>query len=139
MLSINGSGCTVEVDGARIEALAVNVPGAGAPTTLSLRPERVRIDPPEAACHNLFEAQVEELIYLGDHIRARVRLCGNEEFVVKVPNAEGRPALDAGSTDPRRMEEGGLPGARRGLEGSRPAATRAGPSPEGRPCREKSR
>ena len=97
VLSINGGGCTVEVDGARIEALAVNVPGAGAPTTLSLRPERVRINPPEAACHNLFEAEVEELIYLGDHTRARVRLCGNDEFVIKGPNAEGRPALDAGS------------------------------------------
>ncbi|HSD35284.1 MAG TPA: ABC transporter ATP-binding protein [Alphaproteobacteria bacterium] len=97
VLSINGGGCTVEVDGVRIEALAVNVPGAGAPTALSLRPERVRINPPDAACHNLFEAQVEELIYLGDHTRARVRLCGNDEFVIKVPNAEGRPALDAGS------------------------------------------
>jgi putative spermidine/putrescine transport system ATP-binding protein len=98
VISINGGGCTVEVDGARIEALAVNVPGEGAPTTLSLRPERVRINPPDTACHNLFEAQVEELIYLGDHTRARVRLCGNEEFVIKVPNAEGRLALDAGST-----------------------------------------
>ena len=98
VLKVNGEGCTVEVDGARIEALAVNIPGEGAPTTLSLRPERVRIDPPQDGCHNLFEAQVEELIYLGDHTRARVRLCGNDEFVIKVPNAEGPPALATGST-----------------------------------------
>jgi putative spermidine/putrescine transport system ATP-binding protein len=98
VVGVNGSGCTVDVDGARIEALAVNIPGVGGSTTLSLRPERVRINPDGNGCHNLFEAQVEELIYLGDHTRARVRLCGNEEFVIKVPNAEGVPALDAGST-----------------------------------------
>jgi putative spermidine/putrescine transport system ATP-binding protein len=98
VLSINGSGCTVEVDGARIEALAVNVPGEGAPTTLSLRPERVRINPPEAHCHNLFEAQVEELIYLGDHTRARVQLLGHNNFVIKVPNSEGVPDLAPGAT-----------------------------------------
>ncbi len=98
VIDINGSACIVEVDGARIEALAVNVPGAGAPTTLSLRPERVRLNPAKDGCHNLFEARVEELIYLGDHTRARVSLCGNDEFVIKIPNAEGIPALDAGAS-----------------------------------------
>jgi putative spermidine/putrescine transport system ATP-binding protein len=98
VLEVNGSGCLVEVDGARITALAVRVPGPGAPTTLSLRPERVRINPPDGRCHNLFEAQVEELIYLGDHTRARVRVCGSSDFIVKVPNAEGVPAIAAGST-----------------------------------------
>src|SRR5512132_3597305 len=71
VVGVNGSGCTVDVDGARIEALAVNIPGVGGSTTLSLRPERVRINPDGNGCHNLFEAQVEELIYLGDHTRAR--------------------------------------------------------------------
>ena len=29
---------------------------------------------------------VEELIYLGDHIRARLNACGSNEFIVKIPN-----------------------------------------------------
>src|SRR6185312_7197912 len=50
VVGVNGSGCTVDVDGARIEALAVNIPGVGGPTTLSLRPERVRINPDSNGC-----------------------------------------------------------------------------------------
>ena len=29
---------------------------------------------------------VKELIYLGDHIRARLTVCGDENFIVKIPN-----------------------------------------------------
>jgi putative spermidine/putrescine transport system ATP-binding protein len=32
---------------------------------------------------------VEELIYLGDHVRTRVNVCGTDEFIVKIPNAQG--------------------------------------------------
>lgn len=32
-------------------------------------------------------AKIEELIYLGDHIRCRMDVAGNREFIVKVPNA----------------------------------------------------
>ncbi len=35
---------------------------------------------------NVFTGKVEELIYLGDHIRVRLDVCGNNEFIVKVPN-----------------------------------------------------
>ena len=35
---------------------------------------------------NNFEGKILELIYLGDHIRARLNVCGNDEFIVKVPN-----------------------------------------------------
>jgi putative spermidine/putrescine transport system ATP-binding protein len=70
--------------GETVRALAVNVAGVGAPTLLSVRPERVRIDPDPAECDNRFPARVEELIYLGDHVRARMAVLGEAEFVVKV-------------------------------------------------------
>jgi putative spermidine/putrescine transport system ATP-binding protein len=70
--------------GETVKALAVNVAGVGAPTLLSVRPERVRIDPDPAECDNRFPARVEELIYLGDHVRARMAVLGAAEFVVKV-------------------------------------------------------
>ena len=46
---------------------------------------------------NVFDAVVRELIYLGDHIRARVSTCGDDEFIVKVPNAHGQLALAKGT------------------------------------------
>jgi putative spermidine/putrescine transport system ATP-binding protein len=99
VVSVNGTACQVEVDGGgKIQALPIKVDGVGAPTTLSLRPERVRLNPTNGACANVFSARVEELIYLGDHTRVRASVCGNKDFVIKVPNAEGVPALAPGST-----------------------------------------
>ncbi len=95
---VNGTGCTVELDnGDLIRALKVNVSGVGDRTTLSLRPERVMLEPESGALPNMFDARVEELIYLGDHIRTRIRVCGNDEFIVKVPNAHRHASLKEGA------------------------------------------
>jgi len=94
---VNGQSCTVELDsGGTVEALAVNIAGQGEKTTLSLRPERVLINPPADRYPNTFEAKVEELIYLGDHIRTRINFAGNDQFVVKVPNAQGHAIINEG-------------------------------------------
>ncbi|SDH52521.1 ABC transporter ATP-binding protein [Roseospirillum parvum] len=94
-----GGLCTVALpDGTSIKALAVNVEGVGSRTALSLRPERVRIAPEAGSLPNIFPARVEELIYLGDHIRTRISLCGNDQFIVKVPNAQGHATLKRGAT-----------------------------------------
>ena len=53
---------------------------------VSLRPERVEINPTNSNFENVFSAKVKELIYLGDHIRTRVEVCGDDQFIVKVPN-----------------------------------------------------
>ena len=96
--SLNGGECLVRVnDQAEIRALPVKTEGLGSRTTLSLRPERVRLNPQNGACANQFDARVEELIYLGDHTRARVSLLGVENFVIKMPNAEGVPDLAPGA------------------------------------------
>ena len=54
--------------------------------------------PEHGSVNNLFNARVEELIYLGDHIRARMSVCGNDEFIVKVPNSAERSVLQEGNT-----------------------------------------
>jgi putative spermidine/putrescine transport system ATP-binding protein len=95
---VNGRTCTVAVEAGEVEALAVNVDGVGSESTLSLRPERVSISPPEGSVPNLFDARVEELIYLGDHMRTRVSLLGHDDFVIKVPNAAGHVHLKPGET-----------------------------------------
>ena len=96
---VNGNSCSVELDsGGTVQALAVNIGQVGERTTLSLRPERVLIDPPADKYPNTFEAKVEELIYLGDHIRTRINFAGNDQFVVKVPNAQGHAIINEGGS-----------------------------------------
>ena len=43
--------------------------------------------PGQAAQRQAVGAVVRELIYLGDHTRARVSVAGNDDFVLKIPNS----------------------------------------------------
>ena len=67
-------------------AICVNAPGDA--TTLSIRPERVRLDQAAAACDNRIEGTLTETIYLGDHVRLRVNVPGQPNFFIKVPIAD---------------------------------------------------
>ena len=98
VLSSDGRTCVVEVaDGWRIEALAVGTGAvAGAATSVSLRPERVQVGEAAAACANRFDAEVLELVYLGDHTRLRLATCGQDNFVLKIGHAAGPPHLSPG-------------------------------------------
>ena len=83
---LNGEYCEVDLDsGGTVKALKINVGSIGDKTKLSVRPERVVINSSNSNL-NKFEGEVEELIYLGDHIRARLNACGSNEFIVKIPN-----------------------------------------------------
>jgi len=97
---VNGKSCAVELEnqGGQVEALNINTDGQGSSTTLSLRPERVTVNPKPGSLPNIFDARVQELIYLGDHIRTRVSVCGNDEFVIKIPNTHGHEAIRRGET-----------------------------------------
>ena len=95
--SVREEYCEVTLDdGSTVRALKVNVDGIGAWTTLSLRPERVAINPEGEVAENVIGGRVQELIYLGDHIRARLAVAGNDEFIVKVPNAHRLANLSEG-------------------------------------------
>lgn len=90
--------CSVELEsGVMVRAKPVNVGGIGAGTSLSLRPERVAVAAEAEHMPNLFEGEVLEVTYLGDHIRARMRICGSEQFIIKLPNNRGRQKYDVGS------------------------------------------
>ncbi|WP_176085877.1 ABC transporter ATP-binding protein [Martelella sp. HB161492] len=93
---VRGTECSVELeDGTILIADRVNVAKVGDRTTISLRPERVELVPEESA-ENKITGRIEELIYLGDHIRVRMNVCGNDEFVVKVRNRGERRTLAVG-------------------------------------------
>ncbi len=85
--------CTVRLaDGSAVAARAMDVAAAGSPVTVSIRPERVVLRhagegaaaSPSANC---LRARVLEVIYLGDHVRARLALAGRDDFVAKLPIA----------------------------------------------------
>ena len=85
--SIEDKYCNVDLDGGgSVKALKVNINDVGDKTQLSVRPERVSVNYSENSNENIFTGEVKELIYLGDHIRARLEVCGNDEFIVKIPN-----------------------------------------------------
>ena len=89
--------CSVQMkDESIINAKVVNIEGVNSPTTLSLRPERVTVSPESGSCENELNATVEEVIYLGDHVRTRVSLCGHSDFVIKIPNSHSRKNLEYG-------------------------------------------
>ena len=93
----HGGHCTVEAEGGHvIQAMAINIDGVGSAATVSLRPERVIINPPEGSVPNLFDGRVEELIFHGDHLRTRLRVCGHDDFIVKVPNSTGHVEVRTG-------------------------------------------
>ena len=99
VMDVEGSRCTARLEsGEVVEALAVNIGPVGSRTTLSLRPERVQIGRERGSCRNQFDARIEELIYLGDHMRVRVQVCGRDDFIVKVPNVQPRGDLTVGKT-----------------------------------------
>ena len=89
---------TVDLDGGgTVTAASINVDGIGSSTTLSLRPERVEIEPKKGQTENEITGEILELIYLGDHIRTRMNVAGNTEFIVKVPNSAGNKPLKEGA------------------------------------------
>jgi putative spermidine/putrescine transport system ATP-binding protein len=98
--SIRDDQCSVRIEGGQqiVQARAVNNGPAGSRTTLSLRPESVKINPEGSGYSERFEARVEELIYLGDHTRVRVSVLQHDDFIIKVPRTDDAPVLQVGHT-----------------------------------------
>lgn len=91
--------CEVKLDGGEIiDAKPVNVSNVGDRTRVSIRPERVEMNPErlQEGAHTL-KAEVLEFVYMGDIFRTRLRVAGNEEFVVKTRNAPDQVRLAPGT------------------------------------------
>ena len=95
--------CTIRVaaNNSLIDGTLVETVGIGDAVSVSLRPERVQI---RAAGHTIdghpgcrLAGSLREIIYLGDHVRARVALTGNEEFMVKRPISEAHTLPQIGA------------------------------------------
>jgi len=96
--AVNGI-CSVTLgDGTRVEAVTACAGTPGMPITLSIRPERVELNPSLADCTNRITGVVNEVVYLGDHLRAFIKAGGIDDFVVKAPNKDGVRRLAKGES-----------------------------------------
>ena len=97
--AISGSRCEVTLaDGLRLEAQAVAVDRVGQATRLSIRPERIHLNPPAGAVQTTVSGTVVDVTYLGRYARLRMNACGLEDFIVTLPNDGRDLSLQAGST-----------------------------------------
>lgn len=106
--------CEVKLDdGEIIDAKPVNVSKVGDRTRVSIRPERVEMNKSrlQEGAHTL-KAEVLEFIYMGDIFRTRLRVAGNDDFVVKTRNAPDQQRLRPGT----QIEIGWLPADCRALD-----------------------
>ena len=72
VLNVEGGRCLVEIEGGiQLWARHVNAGGVGAATMLSVRPERVVIDPPGGTEFKSFDAYIAEVVYGGSYFRVR--------------------------------------------------------------------
>ena len=84
-------------DGGLIDAKPVNVSQPGERTRVSIRPERVEfnVDRLAEGSHTL-KAEVQEFIYMGDIFRTRLKVAGNNDFIIKTRNAPDQVRLKPG-------------------------------------------
>ncbi|OBY25831.1 ABC transporter ATP-binding protein [Leisingera sp. JC1] len=100
-------------DGELIDCKPVNVSKPGERTRVSIRPERVEYNKSRLreGAHTL-NAEVLEFIYMGDIFRTRLRVAGNDEFIIKTRNAPDQVRLQPG----QQIEIGWLPEDCRALD-----------------------
>ena len=104
----------VQLDsGDLIDCKPVNVSKPGERTRVSIRPERVEMnkDRLREGSH-MIQAEVLEFIYMGDIFRTRLRVAGNEEFIIKTRNAPDQVRLQPG----QQIDIGWLPEDCRALD-----------------------
>ncbi|MEY4982666.1 MAG: hypothetical protein RIR62_932, partial [Pseudomonadota bacterium] len=83
--------------GELIDATPVNVTAKGQRTLVSIRPERVEFKPDllPADAH-LIDAEVIEVVYMGDLFRTVLKVAGHDDFVIKSRNTLGQRVLVPG-------------------------------------------
>ena len=109
----NGTALVQLDGGGLIDCKPVNVSKPGERTRVSIRPERVEYNKARLreGAHTL-PAEVMEFIYMGDIFRTRLRVAGNEDFIIKTRNAPDQARLQPGT----KIDIGWLPEDCRALD-----------------------
>jgi len=98
VVELGSDHCSVEINHHLIHAKPVKVSRVGDQTLLSIRPEKIIVEPESGYCDNEVTGMLRELIYHGDHHRLVVEIAGVGDLVVKVPNdSRGERTFVAGN------------------------------------------
>ena len=98
IVSVERGVCQVDVAGQRLQAAHIADLTPGSDTQVAIRPERVNIEPLSMEYSNEFDAVVEDISFLGDHLRVRLNACGSSDFIAKIPNIVGHGGILAGDS-----------------------------------------
>jgi putative spermidine/putrescine transport system ATP-binding protein len=100
--TVDGAYCAVRLaDGERVIARAINIAGAGQPTSLSLRPEKVRLDGADGgSALNRITARFGNLLYQGDHVRLLLTVDADRRFTIRQPAGPALHGLTQGAAIP---------------------------------------
>ena len=115
VVGVDGDFCRVDVGGGIVKAFRIAPSRLGDRVAIAIRPERVSLAPKPGVYHNEFDARVEDILFLGDHLRLRLTVCGHSDFIAKIPNIVGHGAVLEGDqvrigwllTDCRSLEAPG--------------------------------
>ncbi len=95
--SVSRGICEVETRDGIVKAFPVRACRPGQSAVLAIRPERVGLAKP-GVFSNEFKARVDGVLFIGDHLRLQLNLCGNSNFIVKIPNIVGHGGMLAGDS-----------------------------------------
>ncbi len=90
VLALHDGFCDVDVGGVAVRAACIAPLEVGEPTTMAIRPERVGVGGPPDRFANEFEATVDDITFLGDHLRVSLSIGEIKDFVAKIPNVTGQ-------------------------------------------------
>ncbi|MGE0007061.1 MAG: ABC transporter ATP-binding protein [Parvibaculaceae bacterium] len=97
---VEGAHCRVRLDRGRGDAVTAIPVGvrAGDAVTVAIRPENVIMAEAAEPYSNSVTGRVEELIYLGDHLRVRFSVPGQSDFFAKVSKHQTELRVRQGET-----------------------------------------
>ncbi len=72
-----------------VQAFAGEETRPGEPVWIAIRPERVGIATSDNQYSNQFGATVNDIVFMGDHLRLIVDTCGARNLIIKIPNIVG--------------------------------------------------
>jgi putative spermidine/putrescine transport system ATP-binding protein len=85
---VRGDQCSVRLESGEVILAAARGKAAGDRTSVSLRPERLRIlNDRSPTFANVFAATFDKAIYVGDHNRLSCRMLGRNDWIVKVSDS----------------------------------------------------
>ena len=98
VVTVDGGLCDVETGRERIRALRITECEPGDRVTLSIRPERIAVNPEPGIYGNQVGGTIKDMAFLGDHLRIRMDACGRHDFIAKIPNIVGHGGILVGDT-----------------------------------------